>query len=146
MIGWGIPPSAPSNRLTPLLIHPSSPTPSNMAPKPKSSGNKDRIAYSEFGNHDNPDALKRAVPDLPPNQQNLRVETSRSGRKGKTVTIIRGFQAKPETLTDLLKKLKTLCGAGGTVKENEIEVQGDHKQKIVQFLVQLGYRAKASGG
>jgi translation initiation factor 1 len=114
--------------------------------KRNSSDGNDRIAYSEFGNHDNPEAFKRAVPDLPPNQQNLRVEASRSGRKGKTVTIIRGFQASPETLSDLLKKLKTQCGAGGTIKENEIEIQGDHKQKIVQFLVQLGYKAKASGG
>jgi translation initiation factor 1 len=120
-----------------------------MASAKKSSGNpssQDRIAYSEFGSHDNSDALKRGVPDLPPNQQNPRVETSRSGRKGKTVTIIRGFQAKPETLADLLKKLKTLCGAGGTVKDDTIEIQGDHKQKIVQFLLQLGYKAKASGG
>lgn len=125
-------------------LHP--PTPAMSSSKSNSSRGTDRTVYSEFGNHDNPEALKRAVPDLPPNQQNLRVEATRSGRKGKTVTIIRGFQAKPETLTDLLKKLKTLCGAGGTVKDNEIEIQGDHRQKIVPFLVQLGYKAKASGG
>ncbi|HEY9615313.1 MAG TPA: translation initiation factor [Microcoleaceae cyanobacterium] len=106
----------------------------------------ERVAYSEFGNHANPDAFQRATPDLPPNQQNLRVEASSKGRKGKTVTIIRGFQASADTLADLLKKLKTQCGAGGTIKDNEIEIQGDHKQKIVQFLLQLGYKAKASGG
>lgn len=114
--------------------------------KSKSSGDKDRIVYSEFGKTDNSEALKRGTPDLPPNQQNVRVEATRSGRKGKTVTIIRGFQSTPEKLADLLKQLKTQCGAGGTIKENEIEIQGDHKQKIVQFLVQLGYKAKASGG
>ncbi len=107
---------------------------------------KGRVVYSEFGNTDNAEALKRAVPDLPPNQQNLRVEASRAGRKGKTVTIIRGFQASPETLAALLKQLKAHCGAGGTLKENEIEVQGDHKQKIVEFLLKLGYKAKGSGG
>lgn len=106
----------------------------------------DRVAYSEFGNRANPEAFQRAVPDLPPNQQQVRVEASSKGRKGKTVTIIRGFQSNPDTLADLLKKLKTQCGAGGTIKENEIEIQGDHKQKIVQFLLQLGYKAKASGG
>ncbi|MBD2077778.1 translation initiation factor [Phormidium sp. FACHB-592] len=105
-----------------------------------------RVVYSEFGNADNTDALKRAVPDLPPNQQSLRVEASRAGRKGKTVTIIRGFQASQETLTDLLKTLKAHCGAGGTLKENELELQGDHKQKIVEFLLKLGYKAKGSGG
>jgi len=106
----------------------------------------DRTVYSEFGNAATPEALQRAVPDLPPKQQNLRVEASRAGRKGKTVTMIRGFQASPDTLSTLLKQLKNLCGAGGTLKENEIEIQGDHKQKIVEFLQNQGYKAKASGG
>jgi translation initiation factor 1 len=108
--------------------------------------NRDQAVYREFGDRAKPDALERAVPDLPPQQQNLRVETSRAGRKGKTVTIIRGFQTKPETLTALLKQLKAQCGAGGTVKDNEIELQGDHKQKILEFLTKQGYKAKASGG
>lgn len=107
---------------------------------------KGRVVYSEFGNVDPAEALKRAVPDLPPNQQNLRVETSRAGRKGKTVTIVRGFQANSDILAELLKKLKAHCGAGGTLKENELEIQGDHKQKIVEFLLKLGYKAKGSGG
>lgn len=118
--------------------------PDNQAqPKPSDKG---RVVYFEFGHPDNAEALKRAVPDLPPNQQNLRVEASRAGRKGKTVTIVRGFQANPETLADLLKKLKAHCGAGGTVKETELEIQGDHKQKVVEFLIKLGYKAKGSGG
>lgn len=106
---------------------------------------RDRFVYQEFGG-DNAEALERGVPDLPPNQQNIRVEASSKGRKGKTVTIVRGFQSHPDTLTDLLKKLKTHCGAGGTLKDTEIEIQGDHKQKIVQYLIQLGYKAKGSGG
>lgn len=105
-----------------------------------------RIVYSEFGTPDNSDALERATPDLPPNQQNVRVQASRAGRKGKTVTVITGFQTKPETLNALLKQLKTQCGTGGTVKEDTIEIQGDHKQKILQILLQLGYKAKISGG
>lgn len=105
----------------------------------------DRFIYQEFGNH-NPAAVERAVPELPISQQNIRVQASRKGRKGKTVTVITGFQAKPETLAALLKQLKTQCGAGGTVKENEIEIQGDHTQKLVQILTQLGYKAKISGG
>lgn len=118
-----------------------------MASNQKSSREPEkRTVYQEFGNGENPDALERAVPDLPPNQQNLRVEASRAGRKGKTVTIIRGFQTTPSTLAELLKKLKSQCGAGGTIKDNTIEIQGDHKQNIVQFLLKLGYKAKASGG
>uniref|UniRef100_A0A7C3KHE4 Translation initiation factor n=1 Tax=Oscillatoriales cyanobacterium SpSt-418 TaxID=2282169 RepID=A0A7C3KHE4_9CYAN len=112
----------------------------------KSGNNKDRVVYSEFGNASHDEAFERATPDLPPKQQNLRVEASRAGRKGKTVTIIRGFQTNAETMNDLLKKLKAQCGAGGTIKDDTIEIQGDHKQKIVEFLLKQGYKAKASGG
>lgn len=112
--------------------------------EPKNS-HQNRVVYQEFGTN-NSVALERAVPELPPSQQNLKVQASRKGRKGKTVTVISGFQVKPETLAALLKQLKTQCGAGGTVKENEIEIQGDHKQKLLQVLTQLGYKAKISGG
>lgn len=104
------------------------------------------MVYSEFGNASNDATFERPVQDLPPNQQQVRIQATRKGRKGKTVTVITGFQAKPETLNALLKQLKSQCGAGGTVKDNEIEVQGDHAQKILQFLVQQGYPAKISGG
>ncbi|MEO8890099.1 MAG: translation initiation factor, partial [Coleofasciculaceae cyanobacterium] len=77
-----------------------------------SSGN--RVVYSEFGPGSKPAAVERAVQELPPNQQNLRVQASRKGRKGKTVTIITGFQTTPETLTKLLKQLKNQCGSGGS--------------------------------
>ncbi|MBD1840698.1 translation initiation factor [Coleofasciculus sp. FACHB-64] len=107
---------------------------------------QNRVIYSEFGNTDNSDALERPVPELPPNQQNLKVQASRKGRKGKTVTVISGFQVKPETLEALAKQLKAQCGTGGTVKENAIEMQGDHTQKLVQVLATLGYKAKISGG
>ncbi|MBD1879915.1 MULTISPECIES: translation initiation factor [unclassified Coleofasciculus] len=107
---------------------------------------QNRVIYSEFGNTDNSDALERPVPELPPNQQNLKVQASRKGRKGKTVTVISGFQIKPETLEALAKQLKAQCGTGGTVKENAIEIQGDHTQKLVQVLATLGYKAKISGG
>jgi translation initiation factor 1 len=109
-------------------------------------GNSDkRIVYQEFGN-DNSAAFERPTQELPPQQQNVRVQATRSGRKGKTVTVITGFQAKPETLADLVKQLKSQCGTGGTVKDNEIEIQGDHKQKILEILIKLGYKAKISGG
>ncbi len=107
---------------------------------------KDPIVHREFGSIDNSAALERAIPEVPPQQQNLRVQASRSGRKGKTVTIITGFQSKPETLAQLLKQLKTQCGSGGTVKDNTLEIQGDHRQQILQLLINLGYKAKLSGG
>ena len=104
-----------------------------------------RMVYREFGD-DNSAATERPILELPPQQQNVRVQATRAGRKGKTVTVITGFQAKPETLAALVKQLKTQCGTGGTVKENEIEIQGDHKQKILDILLKLGYKAKISGG
>lgn len=116
----------------------------NKSSTSKSSEN--RLVYSEFGSQSNSAAFERAVQELPPNQQNLRVQASRKGRKGKTVTVISGFQSTPETLTQLLKQLKTQCGSGGTVKDNTLEIQGDHAQKLVQLLTQLGYKAKISGG
>lgn len=120
------------------------PSPNNNSSNSKTSS-QNRIIYQEFGN-DNSAAIERAVPEPPPSQQNIRVQASRKGRKGKTVTVISGFQCKPETLAALLKQLKTQCGTGGTAKENEIEIQGDHKQKLVQILTDLGYKAKISGG
>jgi translation initiation factor 1 len=106
----------------------------------------ERVVYQEFGGGSNPQALERGVNELPPAQQNVRIQASRKGRKGKTVTVITGFQSKPETLTALLKQLKNQCGAGGTLKDQEIEIQGDHKQKILEMLTQQGYKAKISGG
>jgi translation initiation factor 1 len=115
-----------------------------MAGQRKSKQNP--IAYQEFGQVDNSQAMARGVPDLPPNQQDLRIQATRSGKKGKTVTVITGFQHKPESLSQLLKKLKSQCGSGGTVKDNTLEIQGDHKQKLLEMLTTIGYKAKISGG
>lgn len=113
--------------------------------QPNNSSGK-RVVYSEFGNYENSAAIERGTPEVSPNQQTLKVEASRKGRGGKTVTVISGFQEKPETLADLAKQLKAQCGTGGTVKDNEIEIQGEHKQKLAEILKKLGYKAKISGG
>lgn len=104
------------------------------------------MAYQEFGDSSNSEALERSVPDLPPQQQNIRIQATRSGRKGKTVTVVTGFQHSPDTLNKLLKKLKSQCGSGGTLKENTLEIQGDHRQKLLKVLENLGYKVKISGG
>lgn len=90
--------------------------------------------------------MERGVADLAPAQQTLKVEVSRKGRGGKTVTIISGFQHRPDTLKNLVKKLKAQCGTGGTAKDNMVEIQGDHAQKLVDYLQKAGYTAKRSGG
>ena len=107
------------------------------------SGAGDRHAYREFGPAD---PMARAVPDRPPNQQTVRVQVSRKGRGGKTVTIVNGFQHSSDALTALAKQLKAQCGTGGTAKDDAIEIQGDHAQKLVELLIAKGYQAKRSGG
>jgi translation initiation factor 1 len=81
---------------------------------------------------------------LLPKDQPARVR--REKRRGKTVTVIAGLDPKATDLAGLLKSLKTTLGAGGTVADGEIEVQGDHREKVVAVLVKLGYPAKGAGG
>jgi translation initiation factor 1 len=83
---------------------------------------------------------------LPPQQQNPRVFRDRKGRGGKTVTVVRDLQLTPEDLTALGKQMKKKCGSGGTVKDGNIEIQGDHREKVVDELIKIGYKAKPAGG
>lgn len=105
---------------------------------------KDRQVYTEFGAAPQPEVTER--PDAPAQAQNLKIQASRKGRKGKTVTVITGFQLSSQSLQALAKKLKTHCGTGGAVKEETIEIQGDHRPKLQAYLKDLGYKTKISGG
>ena len=74
----------------------------------------------------------------------LRVRREKGGRGGKTVTTISG--AAPADARDLAKALKKLCGSGGAVKDGIVEIQGDHREKVVAYLQKQGRVAKAAGG
>jgi len=80
-----------------------------------------------------------------PGQQDLRVWLEKNHRGGKVASVIKGFIGKQEDLEALGKTLKTKCGTGGSAKEGEIIIQGDHREKIVILLQQLGYKAKKAG-
>lgn len=86
------------------------------------------------------------VVDLPPKQQVAYVKRDRKGRAGKTVTVVYGLQHNDANMRGLLTSLKTLCGAGGTLKDTEIEIQGDQRDKIAEKLRELGYKVKLVGG
>lgn len=76
----------------------------------------------------------------------VRVERSTKGRKGKGVSLITGLPLEPVQLRELAKTLKKKCGTGGTAKDGIIEIQGDHRDLLVDELNKLGYKAKKAGG
>ena len=76
---------------------------------------------------------------LPAKQQKLKVRLDTKQRAGKAVTLVEGFDGKPEDLEDLGKKLKTFCGTGGSVKDGLVIVQGDQRDKLVAWLLKNGY-------
>lgn len=82
---------------------------------------------------------EQAMENLPKNQQKLRVKLDSKQRGGKIVTLVEGFSGTEDGLKDLGKELKTKCGAGGSVKEGLIIIQGDYKEKIIGWLRDWGY-------
>ena len=91
---------------------------------------------------------KPREPDmLPPPDQKLRVTLDKKARRGKAVTLVTGFVGPAAALDRIGKKLKAACGVGGSVKDNEIVLQGDHRAKVIDLLVADGYTGtKQSGG
>ena len=88
-------------------------------------------------------AGRREAPP-PPNDGIVRVSRETSGRRGKTVTVVRGIP--PRELASVASDLKRQCGSGGSAKDGVVEIQGDHRPKVVARLEAQGYRVKLAGG
>ncbi|MBR5253821.1 MAG: translation initiation factor [Bacteroidales bacterium] len=111
----------------------------------KKNSNRIGVVYST-----NPDFQYEEIEEfeqetLPNNQQKLYVQLDKKQRAGKQVTLITGFVGKSEDLEILGKELKNKCGVGGSVKNGEILLQGDFRQKVMDYLVQKDYKVKQRG-
>ncbi len=83
---------------------------------------------------------------IPPKEGPARVRLERQGRGGKVVTVVENLPGHPARIEEIGKALKARCGAGGTIKGRVVEVQGDHRDRVVEVLTQMGIAAKRAGG
>jgi translation initiation factor 1 len=76
----------------------------------------------------------------------VRVSRDKKGRRGKTVTVVTGLPGSAAALAEVAATLKRLCGSGGTVAGDTVEIQGDHRERVAAKLTELGHRVKLAGG
>lgn len=109
------------------------------------------LEFQAMGNPENvPDINPNADDDIgeKPNRKKMvvRVYLERKNRGGKTVSIVKGVEESDDELKKLCKTLKTKCGVGGNAKNGEIVLQGDHRGKIVDVLISMGYSNTKNAG
>ena len=107
---------------------------------------RDGIVFSTADSFEYQSGEEESQDTLLASQQKLRVLLDKKSRAGKQVTLIEGFVGSEEDLKELGKLLKNKCGVGGSTKDGEILIQGDHRDKVLQVLTQAGYGAKKVGG
>ncbi|MFD2571729.1 translation initiation factor [Spirosoma soli] len=107
--------------------------------------NRNGIVYSTNPDFEYQSDGQSAAETLPPAQQNFKIWLVKLGGN-KVVTAVRGFIGTEADLSELGKQLKAACGAGGSTKDDEILIQGDHRDKVLTWLVGKGYKAKKAGG
>ena len=102
--------------------------------------NENRTVWtSDDGDLRKNESSMRGEKSLPPNQQTAYLHHDSKGRGGKTVTLVKKLILSEEDLRQLATQLKQVCGSGGTIKDGAIEIQGEHREKIAQTLIQKGY-------
>lgn len=109
--------------------------------------NESRTVWSsDSGDLRKQQSSSKSIKSLPPSQQTIYLHRDSKGRRGKTVTVVKKLVLSEEDMQDLAKKLKHVCGSGGTVKDDTIEIQGEHREKIAEALTRMGYKVKIAGG
>ncbi len=115
---------------------------------------RSRLVYSTDGGRARPTppsspaprpAPPTSAPRLP-DDDIVRIFRDRGSRGGKVVTVVRGIRARGDALERVAAELKRLCGAGGTVKDGAVEIQGDHRERVAERLRALGHTVKLAGG
>jgi translation initiation factor 1 len=99
------------------------------------------LVYSTDPNFKLPDESFGEQETIDPSQQKLKIKLDTKHRAGKAVTLVEGFIGTMADMEELGKKLKSFCGTGGSVKDGEIIVQGDNREKILQWLLKNGYKS-----
>lgn len=111
------------------------------------SSNKNRTVWSsEQGDLRKEVNNSAHTKSLPPQQQTAYLHRESKGRGGKAVTLVKNLTLTEVDMKSLAKKLKAACGSGGTVKDGVIEIQGEHREKIVEALGKMGYKVKVASG
>ena len=111
----------------------------------KSKKNRINVVYSTNPNFDYEEEEDN-ISTLPFSEQKLYVSIDRKNRGGKEVTLVEGFVGLDSDLKELGKFLKSKCGVGGTVKNETINIQGNHRDKVMNLLTNMGYLVKRKGG
>jgi translation initiation factor 1 len=108
--------------------------------------NNHTVWSSDSGDMRKREENARRVKSLPPGEQTAYLHRDSKGRGGKVVTLVKKLILSDDDMKELARRLKQVCGTGGTVKDGEIEIQGEHRERIADELKKLGYKVKIAGG
>ena len=113
---------------------------------PKTKNESKTVWSSDEGDLRKRQGSSLKLQSLPPSQQTVYLHRDSKGRGGKTVTLVKKLALSENDMKDLSRKLKQVCGSGGAIKGDTIEIQGEHREKIGDALREMGYKVKIAGG